>query len=101
MIVILVQVQVKVDAVQAFKAATAENARQSVNEPGIARFDVIQKADDPAAFVLIEAYRTADAVASHKQTHHYLTWRDTVVDMMAAPRSSATFTSLFPADSGW
>ncbi len=101
MLVVHVHVHVKPEFVEAFKAATVENASHSVQEPGIARFDVIQQADDPTRFVLVECYRTADAPAAHKETAHYLKWRDTVADMMAEPRSSVKYTNVFPEDSGW
>jgi (4S)-4-hydroxy-5-phosphonooxypentane-2,3-dione isomerase len=87
--------------VEAFKAATVENARNSVREPGIARFDVIQQADDPTRFVLVEVYRTAADPARHKETAHYLAWRDTVVDMMAEPRTSSKYHNIFPDEQGW
>jgi len=77
--------------VEAFKDATIENARKSIQEPGIARFDLAQEPDDPTRFILIEVYRDADAPARHKETEHYQTWRDTVVDMMAEPRRSEKF----------
>jgi quinol monooxygenase YgiN len=86
---------------EAFKEATIENARQSMKEPGIARFDVIQQADDPARFILVEVYRTADAPAQHKETAHYQTWRETVAPMMAEPRTSVKYSNLFPTDEGW
>lgn len=101
MLVVHVHVQVKPEAVEAFKAATLANARQSVQEPGVARFDVIQHQDDPTRFVLVEVYRTADAPAAHKATAHYATWRDTVAEMMAAPRHSEKYANLFPDDAGW
>jgi quinol monooxygenase YgiN len=101
MIVVHVHVHVKPDCVEAFKQATVENARHSVQEPGIARFDVLQQADDPARFILVEVYRTPDAPARHKETAHYATWRDTVADMMAEPRSSVKFANVFPDDAGW
>lgn len=88
MLIVHVHVQVKQEFVEAFKAATVENARHSVQEPGIARFDVVQQADDPTRFVLVEAYRTTDAPAAHKETKHYAMWRDTVAPMMAVPRTS-------------
>jgi autoinducer 2-degrading protein len=94
-------VHVKPDQVDAFKAATLENARNSVQEPGIARFDVIQQLDDPARFVLVEVYRDQDAPARHKETQHYQVWRDTVADMMAELRSSIKFDNVFPDDAGW
>jgi len=101
MLVVHVHVHVKPECVAAFKVATIENARQSVREPGIARFDIVQQADDPARFVLVEVYRTADAPAAHKATAHYAAWRDAVEPMMAEPRRSVKFGNLFPADSGW
>lgn len=101
MLVVHVHVHVKADQVEAFKAATLANARASVREPGIARFDVAQQADDPTRFVLVEAYRDAAAPAAHKETAHYAAWRDTVAPMMASPRSSVKFASVFPEDAGW
>ena len=101
MLIVQVFVHVKPDCVQAFKAASLENARHSVQEPGIARFDVIQQVDDPTRFVLIEVYRTAAAPAQHKETAHYAAWRDTVADLMAEPRSSVKYANLFPGDAGW
>jgi quinol monooxygenase YgiN len=101
MLVVHVHVQVRPDCVEAFQGATLQNARQSVQEPGIARFDVVQQADDPARFVLVEVYRTATAAAAHKETAHYQAWRDAVAPMMAAPRTSVKYANLFPADAGW
>jgi quinol monooxygenase YgiN len=101
MLIVHVHVQVKPDSIEAFKAATLENARNSVQEAGIARFDVIQQADDPTHFVLVEVYRSIDAPAKHKETAHYARWRDAVVHMMAEPRSSVKYTNLFPDDEGW
>ena len=101
MLVVQVQVQVKPEAIAAFRAATLENARCSVQEPGIARFDVVQQADDPARFVLVEAYRSEAAVAAHKATAHYARWRDAVAGLMAAPRTSVKFTSVFPDEADW
>jgi quinol monooxygenase YgiN len=100
MLIVHVHVHVKPDCVDAFREASIENARNSVLEPGIARFDVIQQADDPTRFILVEIYRTADAPAQHKATAHYAVWRDTVADMMAEPRTSVKFQNLFPADEG-
>lgn len=101
MIIVQVHVQVKPEFVEAFRLATVENARASVQEPGIARFDVLQQAEDPGRFVLVEVYRQADAPAAHKETAHYQKWRDTVAPMMAAPRSSVKFHNTFPDDAGW
>jgi autoinducer 2-degrading protein len=101
MLVVHVQVMVKPEWVEAFRAATLENARQSVREPGIARFEVVQQRDDATRFVLVEVYRTDAAAAQHKTTAHYLKWRDAVAPMMAEPRVSVKFNNLFPDDQGW
>ena len=101
MLVVLVHVHVKPECVDVFRAASLENARQSLQEPGIARFDLLQQSDDPTRFALIEVYKTAEAPARHKETAHYAKWRDTVTDMMAEPRHSVKFSNLFPDDSGW
>ncbi|MBI2947646.1 MAG: antibiotic biosynthesis monooxygenase [Verrucomicrobia bacterium] len=101
MLIVHVHVHVEPECVEAFKHATLENARDSVKEPGIARFDVIQRQDDPTHFVLVEAYRMDDAPAKHKETAHYAKWRDTVAPMMAEPRTSVKFVNVFPDDSGW
>jgi (4S)-4-hydroxy-5-phosphonooxypentane-2,3-dione isomerase len=101
MLVVHVQVHVKPECVEAFKQATLANARESVKETGIARFDVMQQQDDPTRFVLVEAYRTSDAPAAHKATAHYAIWRDAVATMMAEPRDGVKFTNLFPEDNRW
>lgn len=101
LLVIHVHVHVKPECVSSFKAATLANARESVREPGIARFDVVQQSDDPTRFVLVEVYRTPDAPARHKETAHYATWRDAVAPMMAEPRASAKFANVFPGDTDW
>jgi quinol monooxygenase YgiN len=101
LLIVHVHVRVKPECIEAFKAATLANARASVQEPGIARFDVCQQADDPTRFVLVEAYRTPAAPAAHKETAHYALWRDTVATMMAEPRSSVKFANVFPEDTGW
>jgi (4S)-4-hydroxy-5-phosphonooxypentane-2,3-dione isomerase len=101
MLIVHVFVSVKPESIDAFKAATAENARNSVREPGIARFDVVQQSDDPSRFVLVEVYRSPEAAAAHKETRHYQVWRDTVADMMAQPRTSMKFSNVYPADEGW
>jgi len=101
MLVVHVHVRVKPEFIDAFREASIENARNSVREPGIARFDIVQQADDPARFVFVEVYRTPDAPARHKETPHYAKWRDTVADMMAEPRSSVKYSNLFPQDEGW
>ncbi len=101
MFIVHVDVHVKPDCVAAFIEATLANARQSVQEPGIARFDVVQRQDDPTRFVLVEVYRTPDDPAKHKETAHYQSWRDTVNDMMAEPRQSAKYDNSYPDDAGW
>ena len=101
MLVIHVYVHVKAEAVEAFRLATLQNARKSVGEPGIARFDVLQRSDDPTRFLLTEVYRTPGASGEHKQTAHYQTWRDAVADMMAEPRTSTQYTNIFPDDTHW
>jgi quinol monooxygenase YgiN len=101
MLIVHVHAHVRAEFIDAFKQATVENARNSVKEPGIARFDLIQQADDPARFILVEVYRTAQAPAQHKETSHYQTWRDTVAPMMAEPRTSVKYSNIFPADEGW
>jgi quinol monooxygenase YgiN len=98
MLIVHVHVHVKPEFVEAFRQASIENARNSVLEPGVARFDVIQHLDDPSRFVLVEVYRTPEAPALHKETDHYKTWRDSVADLMAEPRSSVKYTNLFPPD---
>jgi len=101
MIVVHVHVHVKPGQEDAFKAATIENARHSIGEAGIARFDVVQQAGDPCRFVLMEVYRTPEAPAAHKQTAHYAKWRDAVSPMMAEPRTGISYANVFPDDSGW
>ncbi len=101
MLVVHVHVHVKPEHVEAFRQATRDNARHSVQEPGIARFDVVQQADDPTRFVLVEAYRSVEATSAHKATAHYARWRDAVADMMAEPRTSVKFANVFPDDAGW
>jgi quinol monooxygenase YgiN len=98
MLVVHVHVHVKRECVEAFKQATLANARESLKEPGVARFDVVQQQDDPTWFVLVEVYRDAGAAAAHKETKHYPVWRDAVVPMMAEPRHSVKFNNVFPND---
>ena len=101
LIIVHVHARVKPDAVETFRAATIENARASLREPGVARFDVAQSTEDPTRFVLVEAYRSADAPAAHKATAHYARWRDAVADLMAEPRTSARYVNVAPEDIGW
>jgi autoinducer 2-degrading protein len=101
MLITHVHVHVKPESIEAFMQATVENARHSVQEPGVARFDVVQSADDPARFILVEVYRTPDAPAAHKETAHYQTWRAAVAPMMHEGRTSKQFRNIFPEDAGW
>ena len=101
MLVVHVFVHVKPDRIADFITATLENAQSSVQEPGVARFDVIQQQDDPARFVLVEVYRTTADPARHKETAHYQKWRDAVAEMMAEPRSSIKYANIFPDDPAW
>ena len=101
MIIVHVYVHVKPDAVNAFTSATLENARNSVAEPGVVRFDVVQQDDDPTRFLLIEIYRTPADPASHKDTAHYAAWRDAVAPMMAEPRRSVKYHARFPDAAQW
>ena len=96
--VVIVQVKVNEESIEAFRRATIANAQASRKEKGIARFDMLQQADDPTRFVLIEAYRSADAPAAHKETAHYKVWRDSVAEMMAEPRQSVKYGNIDPAD---
>ena len=98
MLIVHVHVQVKPDQIDAFKAACVENSRNSLQEPGIARFDVLQQRDDPTRFLLVEVYRSAEAPAAHKQTAHYRRWAEAVADMMAVPRSSVKFDKVYPEE---
>jgi quinol monooxygenase YgiN len=101
MLIVHVHVHVKPEFIDAFKEASLENARLSVQEPGIARFDVIQQVDSLSRFILVEVYRTPQAPAEHKDTAHYQVWRDKVAEMMAEPRSSVKYANLFPGEEGW
>ena len=101
MLIVHVRIHVRPEFVDAFRDATIENARNSIQEPGIARFDVVQQANDPTRFVLVEAYHDEAASKAHKETPHYAKWRDTVAPMMAEARASEKFTNLFPDDKDW
>lgn len=101
MYIVHVFARIKPGQIEAFRAATVENARGSLREPGVARFDILQQQDDPSRFVLMEVYRTAEDPARHKETAHYQQWRDTVAPMMAEPRGSVKYDNIFPDDQGW
>ncbi len=101
MLIVFVYVHVKPESIEAFKQASVENARNSVQEPGVARFDVIQQNDDPTRFVLVEVYKDAAGAAAHKETAHYKKWRDAVAPLMAEERFSVKYSNVFPEDAGW
>jgi len=101
MFVIHVQAQVKPPYISAFKQACIENAKESLKEEGIVRFDIVQQQDDPTHFILIEVYRNKDAPSKHKETMHYRSWRDKVLPMMAQPRKSTFFSNIYPDDKNW
>ena len=98
MLIAHINIRVKPESLDAFIAASLENAQASLREPGIARFDVLQDPANPTSFVFIEAYRTPDAPAAHRASAHYLKWRDAVADMMAEPRARIELSNLFPKD---
>ena len=99
--IIHVQIRVKPDCIAAFRESTLANARASIQEPGILRFDVLQLQDDPTRFALVEVYRAAADQAQHRLTAHYAAWAAAVADMMAEPRSALKYTDIFPAEDGW
>ena len=101
MLITNVYVHVKEGMADAFREASLINAQNSVKEPGIARFDVLQQQDDPSKFLLVEVYRTPEAPARHKQTEHYNIWRDKVAEMMAEPRYAVKYDNIYPEDVDW
>jgi (4S)-4-hydroxy-5-phosphonooxypentane-2,3-dione isomerase len=101
MLIIHIHIHVNPESVDAFIEATIENAQNSIQEPGIARFDVVQQTDDPTRFVLVEVYRDEAAAEAHRETRHYAKWRDTVASLMSEPRTREKFSNLFPKDNGW
>ena len=101
MYIVHVYCHVKPESIDDFKQITIENARNSVQEPGVARFDVMQHSDDPTRFVLVEVYHTSDDPSLHRETAHYAAWVAAAQDMLAEPRSKAIFNSVFPDESGW
>lgn len=94
--VTIVHVHVKVERINDFIEACRRNHEASIKENGNRRFDILQLADDPTRFVLYEAYASKEDAAAHKQTPHYLNWRDTVADWMASPRQGVPYNGLFP-----
>ena len=101
MLILHVSIHVKPECVDAFIAATKENARNSLLEPGVVRFDIARQEDDPNRFMLYEVYRRAEDHALHRQTAHFATWRDTVNSMMAEPRVGTRYSNVSPTDSEW
>jgi quinol monooxygenase YgiN len=101
MLVVHIQVQVKAEHVEAFIAETRKNSEASLKEPGVARFDVAQQADDPTRFVFVEAYKTPEGPAQHKETAHYAAWRDAVAPMMASPRTNIKYEAVCPGEAHW
>lgn len=95
--VTLVKVQVKQEHIEDFISATRLNHLASIREAGNRRFDVLQSADDPSVFMLYEAYASAAEAQAHKQTAHYLRWRETVAPWMASPRVGSSYLGLFPS----
>lgn len=98
MFIAMINVHVKTDSIDAFTKVSLENARNSINEPGVARFDVYQQQDDPSRFILCEIYKSEQDVEKHRSTAHYARWRDAVADMMAEPRHRNTYNFVFPAE---
>jgi len=101
MLILHVHIHVKPEHLEAFIKATMENAAHSIKEPGVARFDVIQQADDPTRFILVEVYRNLEATVKHKETAHYRSWVARATDMLAEPRTRITYSNIFPDDRGW
>lgn len=101
MYILIVQIRAKLEFVDAFREASLENAQNSIQEPGVVRFDVLQDIEDAAHFTLVEVYRTPEGHAQHRETAHYAKWRDTVTDMMAEPRTATKYHNLFPDDANW
>ena len=99
--IVLVQIHVKPEAVEAFKAACLLNAQGSLQEPGVLRFDVLQQPEEPTRFALLEVYRKPEDQGLHRQTAHYAAWIETVAPMMAEPRVGVKFRNVFPGDEAW
>jgi len=99
--IVHVLIHVKGDKIEEFKNASIENARNSLKEQGVARFDLIQQKDDPTRFLLVEIYRTPDDVARHKETTHYKHWQESVEPLMQEPRTRIIYQNIFPGESGW
>ncbi len=101
MLIVNVFVQVKPEYIEEFRIATIENAQNSIEEPGIARFDVLQDLSAEGKFLLVEVYKTPEDTAKHKDTRHYKKWSQTVMKMMAEPRRSVKYANVYPDEGGW
>ena len=101
MYIVHVFIHVKSDKLKEFRQATEANAAGSIQEPGIARFDFLQQAEDPTRFLLVEVYRTQADAGKHKETPHYNRWRETVEPMLAEPRTRIVYENIVPNDAGW
>ena len=99
--IVVVSIHVRADRVDEFRTITLENAQSSLKEPGVRRFDFIQEVDDTTRFLLIEVYRSAEAIAQHKQTPHYNRWREAVEPLLAEPRTRVVYGNIFPDEAGW
>ncbi len=98
MVVTCVHIRVKPEALQEFTDATVINHRETLKEPGNIRFDFLRTVNDPNSFMLYEVFRSEGAVAEHKETSHYIAWRDRVRDLMAETRYGVRYDVIEPAD---
>ena len=98
MIIVHVYLHAKEEMINAFKEANIKNAKSSVQEPGILRFDVMQQGDDPLRFLLVEIYKNEKAISAHKETAHYAEWVKVAEPKLAEPRVKTIYRNLFPDD---
>jgi quinol monooxygenase YgiN len=98
MVIVHIHFHVKPEMVDAFRRVASDNARDSSREPGVARFEVIQQADDPTRFVLVEHYRTPEDVARHRDTAHFRSWNEASPPMLAEPKVRVEYTAVYPAE---
>ncbi|WP_027415469.1 putative quinol monooxygenase [Aneurinibacillus terranovensis] len=101
MYIVHVSIKVKEQHISAFRKVSIENARNSLNETGVARFDVLQQQDDPSNFLLVEVYYTPEAQLKHRETEHFKKWRAAIADMIAEPYTFVKYDNSFPNESGW
>ena len=99
--ILVVHLKIKAEAIEAFKAISMDNASNSIHEEGVVRFDLLQQGDDPTRFMLFEVYHSPDDHLKHRETAHYLRWRDGVADMMEEPRQALRFANVYPGDDTW